>query len=356
MQKDTASVFLENLGKRSGKYQRNERLDSLLAELQDLLEPVDKIATRTYAGPTFPPLFVVGNPRSGTTLTMQILNDLGQFAIPTNLLSRFYYAPYIGGKIQQLLTDSRYDYHEELYDLASADAYRSSLGKTQGALSPSEFFHFWRRFLPNYDPEYLPPEQQRLVNGSGLSSGVAAIEAVFQKPFAAKAIILQYNLPILYEIFPNALFLYVKRNPLFVMQSILQAREAFYQDRHIWWSVKPKEYGELIKLDVYEQIAGQVYFTEEALNKAFDDLPDNHQLTVDYEELCDQPMAFYQTLREKYVSLGYPLDSHYSGPKRFSSGNSIRLSDDDITCFRNAYHRLSGKWPDGDKYRRLSAD
>ena len=53
----------------------------------------------------FSKVFVVGALRSGTTLFTQWLATTGLTAYPTNLLSRFYGAPLVGAKIQQLLTD-----------------------------------------------------------------------------------------------------------------------------------------------------------------------------------------------------------------------------------------------------------
>jgi len=332
-----SSIFIENMCNRSVSYKRNEDLDQLLKELECLLNPVESVIEAVFNSPTLPPLFVVGNPRSGTTLFMQFLAGTGGFAVPSNLLSRFYYAPYIGAKIQQLLTDCRFDYKNELIDLKMTADYSSNLGKTVGILAPSEFYHFWRRFLPNYDPEYLTETRCKLVDRNGLQKGVAAIEHVFAKPFATKAVIIQYNLEMLNEIFSNSLILFLERCHIFIMQSILLARESFYENRNIWWSVKPKEYEMLKNMDIYHQIAGQVYYTEKSIKSSFCNIPEQNTIVVKYDELCNDPSSVYSKLMAKYHTLGVELDGKYTGPSSFNSSDQIRISRSELLQLEKAY-------------------
>jgi hypothetical protein len=331
------SVHLENLNNRTQQYARNIQLEELLKELSGLLGPVDEKPTAQFERPKWPPLFLVGSPRSGTTFVMQLLNATDQFAIPTNLLSRFYYAPYLGAKIQQLLTDKNFDYNNEMGDLASKGEFNSSLGKTASALSPSEFTYFWRRFIPNYDPQYLTPHEEEQIDGRGLASGLAAIEAVLQKPLATKAFIIQYNLPKLYQLFNNCIFVQVKRNSLYVMQSIYEARKSFYNTLDIWWSVKPKEFSELQHLDVYQQIAGQIFYTEQALADGLSQIPDKSRLIVEYEEICQNPDDFYKKLKDKYEENQYELPSNVKLPNAFSPANKIRIPEAEIQKLATAY-------------------
>jgi len=337
------SVFLKNMRNRSSLFQRNDHLEHLLAELSQLLSPVESEIEKQFNLPLLPPLLLVGNPRSGTTLFMQFLAATGNFAVPTNLLSRFYYAPYLGAKIQLLLADSRFNYKNELQDLTAGAEFKSSLGKTVGALAPSEFYHFWRRFLPNYDPEYLSEESCNLIDQDGLRKGVAAIEYVFGKPFAAKALILQYNIDLLLRIFEKSLIVYIERNPFFIMQSVFLAREDFYGDRDIWWSVKPKEYEMLRNMDIYHQIAGQTWFTKTSIENSFNSIPECNQLTIDYETLCANPLDVYRKIYDKYACLGISLTKEYIGPSLFTANREICLRNEDVDGLRNAYYHISGE-------------
>lgn len=332
------SVHLPNLDKRTPQFGRNTQLDVLLDELKLLLEPVDKEIQARFDHPQWPPLCLVGNPRSGTTLLMQLLATTDQFAVPSNLLSRFYYAPYLGAKIQQLLTNPAFDYMGELSNSSMTTKFESKLGKTEGVLSPNEFFHFWRRFIPNYDPEYISPEDEEKINGRGLVSSIAAIEGAVQKPFAAKAALVQYNLPKVYKLLSNCIIVYVRRDYKYVMQSIYEARKTFYDRLDIWWSVKPKEFLELQHLDAYQQIAGQVYFTDKALVNGLSQIPDHNQLIVNYEDICQQPKDFYNMLKNKYKTFGYTLPEDVALPDSFSPSNKIRIPETELEKLMAAYY------------------
>ena len=338
------SIHIDHLNDRTPRYSRNTQLEQLLKELHTFLGPIDETISSRFERPQWPPLFLVGSPRSGTTFIMQLLNTTGQFAIPTNLLSRFYYAPYLGSKIQQLLIDKKFDYNNEMSGLDEVGRFDSDLGKTAGMAAPSEFLYFWRRFLPNYDPQYLSPAEEDQIDGAGLASGLAAIEAVIQKPLAVKAFIIQYNLPRLYNIFANGLFVQVRRNPLYVMQSIYQARNAFYGTLDIWWSVKPPEFDELRQLDAYHQIAGQVYFTEQAITAGLTQIPERNRLIVEYEEVCKNPGDFYLELRGKYEANGYLLSGDVSLPSIFAPSNEVRIPKAALKKLMDAYDTFINKY------------
>lgn len=343
------SIHLDHLNNRTPKYSRNIKLEELLKELATLLGPIDKKISAQFEQPKWPPLFLVGSPRSGTTFIMQLLDVTGQFAVPTNLLSRFYYAPYLGSKIQKLLTDKEFDFNNEMGNPVLKEDFNSDLGKTAGILSPSEFLYFWRRFLPNYDPQCLSPDEEARIDGAGLASGLAAIEAVFQKPLAMKAFIIQYNLPRLHQIFGNGIFVQVRRNPLYVMQSIYQARKAFYNTLDIWWSVKPREFDELQQMDAYRQIAGQVYYTERALTEGLAQIPDENQLIVEYEEVCQRPSEFYMELQGKYKENGYDLPDDVNLPGAFLPSNKVRIPDVEMNKLADAYNTLVKNAPESNK-------
>lgn len=132
-----------NAAKRSKEFSRNNRLECALKELEQLLGPGKLIAEKGLTAPDLPTLFVIGAPRSGTTLSMQVLASCGAFAYPSNLLSRFYSAPYIGSLIQRITIDPDYDYKDEMSGgLGGCQAFSSEVGKTKGAVQPSEFWCF----------------------------------------------------------------------------------------------------------------------------------------------------------------------------------------------------------------------
>jgi len=334
---------------RKKQFKRNKNLEQLLKELSTILGNAEKRAVRNYHKPQYPVLLVVGAPRSGSTLFVQWLAELGLFAYPSNLLSRFYAAPYIGAKIQQLLTDPRYNHNDELLDFTlKRNTFSSILGRTKGILGTNEFWYFWRRFIPDSNPaegmdlQYLDSKQVRKIDSKTLLTELAALESAFGKPLAIRANILQYNLSYLSKIFNKVLFLFTKRHPFYNMQSLLEARTTFYGDIHTWFSAKPREYKELKNKDPYTQIAGQLYYTNSSIEQELRVEQSFRSLTVDYEDFCDSPRFYFNQIKEKLAKQGYKIKEKYKGPKSFIKNNQLRLSKTKASKIVKAYKEISG--------------
>jgi LPS sulfotransferase NodH len=310
-------------------------LDHLIGELADVLGPAEEAAIGSDNRPEFPVVFVVGNSRCGSTLMMQWLAATGAFCYPTNLLARFYASPYLGAKIQQLLADPRYQHLEEFQDLGKDGAFASATGKTKGLLAPHEFWHFWRRFLPTYYLEPIQREQEHLVDARGLSNGLAAIQKVFGKPLALKGKMFNFNIRLLHGICPRAVFLHLKRDPAMVAQSIYLARQTNPANSD-WFGVRPPEYAELRRGDIFHQIAGQVLLTDLHLEKQLSALSDGLVLEVDYANFCDDPATLYGRLVSQMDALGCVLPGAYAGPKKFTQSDAVRIPPQEFEKLRRA--------------------
>jgi len=320
---------------RTAGFEENEKLNALLGKLSAVLRPVQQ--GLSFDKPQCPVGCIIGNPRSGTTILQQWMASLGVFSYPTNLLTRFSYAPYIGALTQKMLFDPDYDYHGDFQDIRSEVNFQSDLGKSKGALACNEFQHFFRNHMPNFDLEWLDGEALNRVDCSGIEKGLASIEAVLEKPFVTKGSLMQLNLDYFSERLSNLFWIHITRDPIYVMQSILTAREAFYGDRSIWWSSKPKEYRWLKDMDVHHQIAGQVFFTDKAIEDALTKLPDDRWMAVQYESFCNNPIVVYESLHKKYMALDFDLHEEYLGATSFKASNEIRLPASDIDALQTAY-------------------
>jgi hypothetical protein len=148
---------------------------------------------------------------------------------------------------------------------------------------------------------------------------------------------MQFNIPFFSERIPFAFWFHIKREPIFVMQSILKARENYYGNRGCWLSAKPMEYKWLKDLDVYHQIAGQVYYTEKAIHEGMAKVPDKRKICVDYQSFCNDPKRYYELIVEKYDLSGCELPIRYSGEMKFQSSNAMHLCEQDINGLQRAY-------------------
>jgi hypothetical protein len=337
------SLLKKYADKTAVSFAKNPLLDELISTLKSHLQPIQRKIEAQLVAPQWPVLGILGNSRCGSTVFLQWLSSLGCFSYPTNVLARFAYAPAIGAMVQNMLFDPKYDYHGNFSDIQSVQNYTSDLGRSRGALVANEFYHFFRNYLPSYDIQYLDDKELSQSNVKGLISGLASIEAELNMPFIVKAKMLQYNLDYFDPKMPFWVYVHIRRDPFFTMQSLLQGRERYYGDRILWWAAKPKEYEWLKDTDVYSQIAGQVYFTNKAILLGLENVSEKRKLIIDYEQFCEKPKGVYDQLVEKYAALGCVLPTEYIGKQKFVASQSERLSQIDADALRSAYMKYDGR-------------
>lgn len=323
--------------KRTERFERNQSLEGLLEEVNENLWLVEKELV-SKKDSKFPVVFIVGPHRSGSTLLMQWLANTGVVSYPTNLLSRFYKAPIIGAKLQLLLTDERFNYRDELKDFNSNVDFQSENGKTKGALAPNEFWYFWRRFLPFGELDYLPTsELNEKVDTDLMRAEFAGMMHVFQKPMALKAMILNYNIDFLDQLFENAIFIHTKRDPLTNIASALDARKRQLGSIDEWYSFKIPEYDKLRELNPYEQVAGQIYHINKAVETGLENVAEHKKMTVNYEDFCVNPKAVYDVLCENLKANGFSVSEPYSGQEKFELSR-IEINDRNILNSASMFH------------------
>ncbi|TVU91622.1 sulfotransferase [Vreelandella titanicae] len=313
---------------RTEKYARVSALEEMLEDLNSSLAGANE-NYRQDSDEHFSKIFLMGPHRSGSTLFMQWLANTGLVAYPTNLLSRFFGAPLVGAKIQQLLTDPRYNFRNEILDFNSDVNFSSDNGKTKGALSPNEFWYFWRRFLPFDELDYMTAnELNQKANLTGFRDELNALANIFEKPFAMKAMIMNQNIPELAEQFDKFLFIWIRRDPIFNIQSALEARQRQYGDINAWYSFKIKEYPRLKDLNPLESVARQISAINRSVEQGIAALPDNKKLVIQYEDFCQRPEYYYNEITRRLAeqnNVNMELLPRYTGETGFFNTNNWRL-------------------------------
>ena len=307
---------------RTTTFRRNELLERLLVELNTDLQPSEKQLSSQYDGqiPPRPIVLIMGPLRSGTTLFMQWLAQTGLVAYPTNLLSRFYQAPIIGAKIQLLLTDPRYNFRDELGELTRQSDFRSENGKTEGVMAPNEFWYFWRQFLADPARDVWSDDELRQSMDIGrMRAELAGLIDVFGRPFAAKGMLFNYNIPFFDTMFENVLFIQMRRDPVANVASALDARRRQLGSESFWYSFSIPEFEMLKELDPVSQTAGQVHFNSMAVAQGLSKVAENRKLVVDYEDFCTRPEHYYELL---YRALGAEAQP-YRGPSEFNATRQV---------------------------------
>lgn len=299
---------------RTDTHKRIKEFEDLLEKINCLFKEPEIREISQLTQPKLPAVFIVGNPRSGTTLLYQWLAATGLFAYPSNIMSRFYNAPYIGGLLHKIFVD--YDKQGELFGNRQFD-FTSQLGKTKGAHSPHEFWYFWRRFFHFGKIQQLSKGELANVNHKLFLRELAAIESCFEKPLLLKALIMNWNIDYLNGLLPKSLFLFTQRNAIHNMASLYKARKMFFNDASKWYSFKPPEYEKLRAKNVYMQLAGQVYFTNEHIEKTLRSIKSGRSIIISYEKFCEAPEQQYNLILSQLRLLGYDTNQEYTGPSSF---------------------------------------
>jgi hypothetical protein len=217
-------------------------------------------------------------------------------------------------------------------------------------LSPNEFWYFWRRFLffdaIDYAPEKVLREDHDL---RGLAGELNVLANIFEKPFALKAMIMNQNIPVLAEHFNRPLFIWVKRDPIFTIQSVLEARKRQYGSFGPWYSFKIREFPHLQGLQPLESVAGQIAAINKSIERGLSKLPPDQCLVVPYESFCRHPTHYLNELG-KCLKVSSMLDNpslnvNFS-KQLFHNSNSWRLQEFSFREASEAYERaqLNGEY------------
>lgn len=302
------------------RFNNNPKFEEKLEEINALFSTMkDQRPYPPEMAKQFPLVLKLGSSRSGSTVFTQWVASQRQFSYPSNFLSLFYAFPALGARIYELLTNPDLKYNNEFQDLYREIDYKSVSGKTTGMKSPHEFWRFW---LEYFDFPRIPSEQEEWVKTADFhrfNRDVAEIIQVFNKPFFLKAHNLNYYLEIFAKNVENAVFLHMYRNPIDVINSVINARMTRYGDINYFFGWRPREYDRLKYLDVYHQVAGQVYFNEKAILDRRHVLGDRY-LSFSYEDFCQNPTEVFHQIVEKINQFSSTiLGKNYTGPDRFET-------------------------------------
>ena len=306
-----------------------DRQRPTLVNLNRVLRPVQREMERSFTAPLYPTVFVIGAPRTCTTLMSQLLAAAGGLNYISNFVARFYKAPAVGALIEKTLG---------LRDPAWSGDFLSSYGITKGLQEPHEFGFFWDRWFDlGQEPHKLTDALLTKIDVAGLKRELASVEAVFDRPVVYKNntwCTLQSGF--LSRLFPTSIFVACRREPLFVAQSLLLGRRTRYSDQNKWWSIRPSTYHELAGLSVWEQVAGQAIDVEHEMDAELRHIPVDRIVDVRYEELCRHPARLVEAVHEAVTRLGHEITEARPLAARFESTNHPRLSPEDWNELKRA--------------------
>jgi hypothetical protein len=293
------------------------------------LSPTEAIVRAGGDQPKFPPpVFIVGPPRSGTSLLYESMVTRYRFAYFSNLADRLSFMPVAATAIGIYLVRGWRGEFESRY------------GHIDGWGAPSEAGRIWNRWLPRTKRNSavsIKAEKQ-------LHAAISSLSALFDAPFINKNVMLSMHIGMLARIFENPVFIRVTRDPVENVRSILGAQDAGigpYVDG--WWSVRPTLADRFENADRLTKACAQVIGIEadilaDCKRYAFDRL-----FTVDYHDMCERPRDLLDELGTFLRDCKIELRDRLQVPASFSrrSRKAPQLSEAVIRAKLDEIARLA---------------
>lgn len=272
------------------------------------------------------PVFIIGAPRTGSTILYQTLTNQLDVLYIDNLVCKFYKNFFFGFWLS-----------DKLFKQKAHNCFKSNHGDTSacGLHAPSECGGYWYRWLPS-DRHFIDYDNITDDMVEQIRDEIAAVINYYDKPLVFKNLNAGQRLRLLQKCFPSAKFIFVKREPLFTAQSILKAKRKIDIADNEFWSVMPKNTNELKSLGAYEQIVKQIYNIEKQIiedSKFFDK---SNFLVVNYQELGEE---FENTLIrcQNFIGLKQKLTYNKANIKLTEN---ISLSNEEIEKIKDEIKKL----------------
>jgi len=266
-----------------------------------------------------PIILVCGPPRSGTTLVAQYLINNLDVCYLNNLTSLFPRSPVYANTIFGSWVRPNTGDYEAFY------------GKTRGLSGANDALYIWDRWLGS-DRESIP---EKLVAGSGqkMRAFFGAVESLYNLPIVSKVNKLNTCANLIAECLPNAKFICVRRNPLFLAQSLYIARAKILGDVSSAYGVQHQP----SSTDPVEDVCLQVLFHEQHARRQIDLLGERF-VVVSYEHFCDRPRELLSACVENQPELHYRRDAA-PGPDRFAISRQMRVPEEIFEGLRDGLQR-----------------
>ncbi|MFB6258255.1 MAG: sulfotransferase [Flavobacteriales bacterium] len=276
------------MSSRKGIFPVLRRTLSTLSPLGSLLEK-PWISEYQEAGKAFSPLFILGPPRSGSTFLYQLLSDNYRIEYIDNLSHLFYRNLVLGNRLSHAFFDEQP--HGNFHSTAGGTL------REGGWHAPSECPAFWYQAIPK-EAYVIRREALSDAEKRRIFAPIYTIMGKRQCPFLFKNLFAVERMDLIKELFPNARFLVLKRDPLRTALSILHQRKKLGIPEEAWWSARPSNYSDLKELPLEERIAGQVHYLEKQIEEELEEIPAENKERIEHRSLLSAPDQLLESLEK----------------------------------------------------------
>lgn len=304
--------------------------EKLKLSLEALFKKKEETLIRKDIGIGYPVIFIIGPPRTGSTLLYQLITRCFKVCYFSNFMMRFPFSPcYIAKFIAPFNACDPPNYFD------------SSYGEIDGWKAPSQGYKAWNRWFPD-DQSYVGSGAISKEKLRELRNTIALLQIFFKAPFVNKWQGHSVRILPLVEAFPEVLFIRIKKEPELSAQSILHGRRLFLGDEKKWMSTRPREYNEIIHKEPIQQVCEQVFYIEKNIDLDIKHIGESKCMTVDYEELCASPPKVMDQINSFIINQGInrPLEQRHNIPSSFPCDHKISVSDSEYRKIENYLAKL----------------
>lgn len=275
------------------EFRKDRREEEFLRSLNDALAPLES-SWHQQVDAGEPALFVIGVPRSGTTLLTQVLCDSWDVGYPDHLVAAFWRAPVTGVLLSRKVLRER-----------PRTSYESRFGRTDSVYEPHEFGYFWFERLGYEEPIEKSASERAAIDWPGLVHTLRNMIVAFGRPAVFKAFFLGWHTTDILQVMPEACFAWMRRAPFETAMSLLRLRRGLLGNENEWASLRPIGWERFRERPVAEQIAAQVYLVERSIAREVEGARvaaeaegrESPIAILEYPDFCADPAAALVRIR-----------------------------------------------------------
>lgn len=271
---------------RVGAYRPDRQDEDFLSRLNLALGSFEDELFHEAAGQAHCNILIVAPPRSGSTFLYQKLAVQPDLDYISNLMARFYESPLVGAHLHRMLLTK--------HPPAGA-SFESHHGVTPDIWGPHEYGFFFSRFMPfSKDNHEEFVEEDFLPSLQRLDATLKRISGILEKPVVYKCAIAPFVLnQLLSE--TSVKVIYLRRDPLKVVDSILRVRRERLGSDKLWWSIRPQDWRQLMSLSPEDQVGAQVQRVNDSIWQAIQHHPGRF-FELSFEEFQRNEKSFVKQI------------------------------------------------------------
>lgn len=266
----------------------------------------------------FPPVFIIGPPRSGSTLLFQAMINTFDFNYTTNADAKWYGGISLRKRFFPVpVGESKTDFN-------------SDHGQTSGRHAPHECGEYWYQFFRR-KPQHVSSDEVDKGTMMRLRRSLQRMTSAGKAPMLFKNMNCALRLGPIHQACPGALYIVTHRNLLWNGNSLLQVRHKVHGDYSKWWSMEPEEIDDLKRLSPEEQVTEQIRCIHKEIDKQRGQAGPEQFFDVDYEDLCRDPKGVMTSMNEFFKQHGLQMLSSLDNvPDSFPLSEKSRI---DVSVF-----------------------